>query len=1065
MRGQQNREQSQASVVEMDARTLLRTINSGALSQFKIFEDKIRQLGENQELNLSLVSLNSDSLIYEDVDSGNFYQADIRKNGRRIRIENARRIKVVESVKKGMLSKVCNELVDAISEDDQKNTEIAFSKIAKHGFRSKVIPSSGWITARDGVARYIPVSGEVVSDDLKPKIIATITEALSDTVKITRGRIIESSFSDGEDRLVIPITEMTRRKVVARHMQEAAKDAYKSEGFQKRINKIAGYVSKNKLVEGVKVAMKFLAEEQEFCLLSLSEMRNLVSDTLASAGIFNESLAKDVGTLFYRTSCKVNKEDILEHWRKTAQKAENSALIENVRILEESEVFEEDYQKFLGMIFNEDSSTKDVRAQAYLTSLEQIRKVIEGVGDEDTLGSIDDYISRLRQDPENIDDATLYEVEDLLASISHELIQDVRSLADYDEIPEVPDDSEQEFGSQDLSGEAGAGGPAVPLPITGLEEPGAIPGEPAPEAGVPGALPGPGAEGGPAPAVPLQAPGLMAADVNRADDAILEGLPEHLKKFTFKKKGKKGKKDDDGGGEDKDDSDGGDDDSGDDSSAPPFEGKLVRNMTVEDLNKELGAWRRNGEFFFAANGLDVCSEALRKYVDRAIDLEDKGLVEGFEKVLSHNLLPEDSDPYALDLEEDFGMDYGEEVDPGYGGIGEMVACEACGSEMMASECMESGYACSECGSPMEYAVAEEAVGMDSPDGKGIVSRGLTKSDGKSSSGGSKDTMDQSGGGVAKDSSSKEYSGKSGEVASEDTTPSNYGGTGLKMGGQDGKGIAKKGMKKVSGLDASGGPGGEASGDKMDKKGGTGVAGSGTKKSDGKSGGTSSSSGGNMGDSDAGASKSKTPGGYGGTGLDMGGQDGKGVAAKGLESSDGVSSSKKGPAGAVGEDVESDEEVVEEGKLKCGCTPGSCKNNKECKCGPDCPCKGGEVEEAQYKHGTKRQPRGFKRSNLSSEDIDNAVASIANLMEEDDDIVAQADEEETVEEDNDVTQPTSSKYDSDSDSRNDGDGKKRRPLPSFSQKDYEGSGDVKTGDKSSGSGHPKSGGDPTKGSIK
>ena len=504
-----------AACVEMDARTLLRTINSGALSQHKIFEDKIKWMGQKQGYDFRLMSVNQNSLIYEDVNTGQMYQADVKRLSRgRIRIENSRPLRIVESQKKSLFKKACLDLVESIAEDDDGSADAAFGRMQNQHFRSRTIPMSGHVVTRDGIARHIPVSEDLVPYDLKPQIVKTICDSLSDRVMIKRGQIVESTFNDSDEKIRIPINELTRRRVVARLMKECAKEAYTSKGFQDRVRQIAGFFSNQKFTEGAKAATVLLRDKQEFCLLNLSEMQHLVGNALATGGILNEKLADDVGLLFYKANCKVNNKEIIESWKKTAQLAEHPKFVENVRTLEESDDFENDYGKFLETVFDEDRSTKDVRAQAYLTSLEQIRRVIEDTGDDAVLKSVDDYILKLRQDPDSIDDSILYEVEDLLSSISTELIHDVRSLADYDEIPEPPEAVLDQFGGQDLSAEAGKA-PAVPLPMGEL----------------PSLPPIPGVGAGPEGAAPIPGPGVgaalpLAADIDRDEEPILEISPE-----------------------------------------------------------------------------------------------------------------------------------------------------------------------------------------------------------------------------------------------------------------------------------------------------------------------------------------------------------------------------------------------------------------------------------------------------------------------------------------------------------------------------------------------------------
>ena len=1086
-----NQEQGSTSSVTMDARTLLRTINTGALSQHKIFEDKIRAIGEENGRVYSLTTLNPNSLIFEDVESGLYYKADIhRLKGGNIKIDNITSLKIVEGQKKVSFDKACYDLVAAIAEEDQRGAESAFSKIGRQHFRPNVVPSSGWVKTRDGVNRYVGVQEDIVSPEMKPFVVRGICEALSDRVIISKGQIVEAIFSDSDERLKIPITELTRRRVVARHMKEAAQKAYLSEGFRKRVTAAAGHFSNGNIREAAKIFVPFLSENQEFSLLTFTESKQLATDGLAAIGCFNDKLSEDLGKLIYKTSCKVNRKDILESWKKTAQRSESATLVQNTRILHERKDFEDAYSEFLQMVFVEDSSTKSVRAQSYLNALKEIRKVVEGNNEEGILASLDDYIMRLESDPEEIDDATLYEIEDVLASISQELIQDVKSLSDYDELPEPPEaEMAEQFGEKDLSGEQGAaaagGGAAVPLPMGDL---GAEPegeGETldlGPELG--------GAEGG---AGDLGAEMPLAADVNRVSKPISE-------------------------------------------------------MTVEQLVEELPKWAAGAERFCLEHGVDVFAKQIGHRIDRAIALENNELVESFEKVLSDNLLAEqgERDPYAFDEESMVT------INDSYGN--ESATCNECGMEMSTQECMESGSRCGGCGADMTEALAmtgrpmsgrpaapgaprgtghaarqasrergsslrrgemgrgeapklgvpgmREASGeyggtgteMGGQDGKGVAGKGSSKSDGKSASGAAgSGKKDGSVSGTVSDSKLLERI----EAAMSEAT-GEYGGTGLEMGGQDGKGVAGSGTKKVSGTDGSSSPGGSANKDEMDNQGGSGVAGSSAKSSDGKSGGTSAASGGGeVDDKDAGAGKAKTPKGYDGTGLEMGGQDGEGIAAKEPTSSDGTSSNKGNSGGTVGEDVE-----IEEGKLACGCTAGSCVSNSDCDCGSDCPCKQDTKNEDQYKTPTKRRRMNPRRASLMptesvDKEMDDVISSIASSIVNDDDIVDEAladegklppalekwkkkkgggkkgdddsdsdsdggdddgDDDDGDDggnpfgEDKDITTPEGSAYDSEALSRKDGDGKMRRPLPKFSDTDYDGSTGAKTADKSD-AGHP------------
>jgi hypothetical protein len=1050
-----DRKHGSVPVVEMDARTLLRTINSGALSQYKVFSERVRRMGQEQGTEFELVSLNANALIYEDLETGVLYRADVKKlKGGRIRVDNISELAVVESQKKDIFNKACVELVEAISEDDQKSADIAFGKISKQHFRNRVIPSSGMVTTRDGLARHVYVTESIVPSEIKPFIVKAICEALSDNIRVSKGRIVEAVFGDDEEPLKIPVTELTRRRVVARHMKEAAETAYKSDAFQKLTRAISANVSKSRIQEAVKIAATFLKEEQEFSLLTLDETKGLVADSLAATGCFNDQLASDVGTLFFRTGCKINKDDIVESWQKTARRSEHAALVENARILAESKNFEADYQEFLGMVFNEDLSTRSVRGEAYLNSLKSIRKVLEGQEEnEGLLSAIDDYILKLDAG-EEVDDATLYEVEDLLASISQELIQDVQSLADFDDIPEPAAEPAEEFGQKDLSAEAGGGGasPAVSLPMGGEEEgvePEAGAGEEEIEIG--------GEE------EPEEEPELMAADVDRGDaltedeevkTSVIGGkkIKEHPGKLTsalgepaFKASASKLESYVD------DAPDAAEKEKrvarvnlmkahkkGHEAQADEEITKSILDMGKEELNEELKTWRSNFDIFLAEDGQDRVTAHLKNYITQATTLKENDLVAAFRSVLAKALIDESEevDPYTFLDDADL------EIDPNYGTI-------------------------------------EEDERMDQP-GKGVQPKNLTDIDTGS---GKKEKMDQSGKGVQKKSTGSVMEGEG------DEDP-----TGVGMGDRGGKSIAAPTPTKSDAT--SGSEGGSGSKEGMDDRGGKGVAPKSATSSDAKSG------------SEGGSGKAQK--------MDRVGGD-AGVVDPGMKDTDGTSGKDAPKAGHDSDkgSVHEDATCPECGATKC---PESCKTGKKKK----------EMDEEQYKNPTKRRPRGFERSSIASEDIDDAIAQVVTEMGVQDDVIdqiADATEDGSIEEgglppslekhkfkkkgekeeggeeegekdeggdtikcskcgtatvneagamcgeceggmaegknkkckeckcdpcecpegvteDNDVTQPDSAKYDSAEAARKDGSGKQRRPKPKVG-KEFDGTGDVTT----------------------
>lgn len=457
---------SSTAPVVMDARKFVRLVNSSAAAKLKFFEESVAKMGKSVNKNLRLTSLDSSNVIYEDVDKNTFYIADIKKGGRgKVHLENVRPIQIVEEDKASQYQKNVRDLVDNICEGKLTQADKIFNKIESQRFRSKVIPESGWITLKDGVARHVPVSTRIVKEDHASNIIRLFTEAVRDTVEVDQGRIIRGTLSEKDQKFIIPINEYTRRRLVAHKMKEAANTAYKSAAFQNLAMECAALVCEGKIDNAVKLAAKFLKEEQEFCLLSSKEVKALIENTLATRAQFNPMLAKDVSNLFYKTNLKINRSSILEAWTKMAQKSEAASLLTNVNILSESKDFENDYDKFLGLIFNEEMDIQTARAKAYRTTLRVIASILPDLEDEEgeevsaSVDELNELIERLSGSEPDTD--AVLQAEELLAGISDSLIDSVQDLEGFDAMP-----GEEEEGMEGEEEE----GDLVPLPEVGGEE-------------------------------------------------------------------------------------------------------------------------------------------------------------------------------------------------------------------------------------------------------------------------------------------------------------------------------------------------------------------------------------------------------------------------------------------------------------------------------------------------------------------------------------------------------------------------------------------------------------------
>jgi hypothetical protein len=463
--GAPNQNQNTAPVV-MDARKFVRHINNGAAAKLKFFEEAVARLGESAGRKLRLTSVDTSTLIYEDVDRNRYYIAEIKKGtGGQVSFENIRPIQVIEEEKGVQFTKNCQELVESIASDKYKDADRTFGRIESQRYRSRVIPESAWITLKDGVARKVPVDSRIVKEGNVQRIVKLFLESISDNVQIDKGRIVRGTITESSKRFVVPINEYTRRRLVARQMRTVAENAFKSSAFQNFIVEVASLVCEGKVADACKLAAKFLREEQEFCMLDSKGMSALVENTLAIRGEFNSMLSNDVANLLTKTNLKVNKDTILEAWTRAAQKAENASLLHNVDVLSESDDFEQDFDEFLNLVFNEDKSTKETRAKVYGKFLMDVKDAIENIKDEDeelttSVEELQDLVDRL-QGPE-ADDAAIRQAEEIASQISDTLLDQPKDLEDFDAEPEG-----EEMGPEGAEGDEAE---VMPLPEVGGDE-------------------------------------------------------------------------------------------------------------------------------------------------------------------------------------------------------------------------------------------------------------------------------------------------------------------------------------------------------------------------------------------------------------------------------------------------------------------------------------------------------------------------------------------------------------------------------------------------------------------
>mgnify|MGYP003145447852 CR=1 FL=1 len=452
--------QNNKAPIVMDARKFVREINNGAAATLRYFEEAVSRLGKEAGQNLRLTSLQTNHLMYEDVDSGIYYRADVKQVGKgRVKIENVSPIQVIEEEKATQFKKNLLDLVENICLGDYKGADKTFSRIEGQRYRSSVVPSSGWITAKDGVSRQVNIASRKMDEDVVATISNLFCEAVSDNIVVQNGRIVEGTLFKEDPDFKLPVNESTKRKLIARKMRDIASEAYASTPFQSLVVETASLVCEGRIADACKLTAKFFKEEQEFSLLDKNYMRQLVENTLATRGEFNSMLTSDVSKLMYKVNAKYNRQDIIESWTKTAQRSQSADLMSKANLLAESDDFEQDYHKFLGHVFSEDRN--NTVASMYKLALEYIQDRLPDQEDsddsviaKDKLGDIIDKLSRTEPDS-----YSLIQAEEIFHTINDNLTNNIDNLSNFDMEPGVETYDDQ-------SGD-GAGSELMSLPEVG----------------------------------------------------------------------------------------------------------------------------------------------------------------------------------------------------------------------------------------------------------------------------------------------------------------------------------------------------------------------------------------------------------------------------------------------------------------------------------------------------------------------------------------------------------------------------------------------------------------------
>jgi len=412
---------------QLDVRKFIRLINSGFNTQLNEAAGCVRKAGKKVNRDWKLVALNGTELLFEDATSDQYILAKYTSKPTP-KLSNITPIEIVDEGKQDEFADACKLLVEAVESEDKKAVNSAFNRMSLHRFSSRIIPESKRVRCKDGSIYELPVNENATFNAVEiGQILKEAKTHYSSGVVIQEGKIVAYNGSGNKLR----IDPLLPYAVRARSLRQVAIDGHANQQFRRAVLESASLLAEGKNEESAKTIGRALQKDEEFTLLSEGQMIGVVANCLATEAIFNDKLASDLGVMAHQLNLKLNRGTIVREWRKTAKKAGSTVLLENVHRLENASNFDSALSKFLYILF-EDSGGRDTKILMLRTTLEKMSNDIPGIAKDPNLNEkMQSLIGRLKND--QVDEATLFEAEDVVAAVGDEL-QDTETLDDFDAI-------------------------------------------------------------------------------------------------------------------------------------------------------------------------------------------------------------------------------------------------------------------------------------------------------------------------------------------------------------------------------------------------------------------------------------------------------------------------------------------------------------------------------------------------------------------------------------------------------------------------------------------------------